>query len=293
MPAVADNDASPKWTVLLPAEDHLVFRGRIGLNQGDLGPGGAAYPGPALIFGLAILTHAIISQSRQDSLNKENEANANKVLQPYKEGISLLKYSEVMEQAVALAKQKDRITVAANGTVPPNSTWRIESKPVFLMAQNERGLILDNTITLYGDNPDQAVFSGVVRVVSDSVSDTAELPGHWLADGNQELKAATTFMLSRSLQMALARAGHLPNVVIESTQKTVRYLEGGVERMERATVLHETCDRAEIVNLRGWFMSVPLARLEERQASHPLCKAASHPTTPDAKPNQQVVATSS
>jgi len=43
----------------------------------------------------------------------------------------------------------------------------------------------------------------------------------------------------------------------ETPSKTVRFPQGGTERIERAQVLAERCDRVLIRTLRGEIMSVP------------------------------------
>jgi hypothetical protein len=40
--------------------------------------------------------------------------------------------------------------------------------------------------------------------------------------------------------------------------RTYRYLQGGVERSERAQQVAGNCSRAVLRNLRGWLLSVPL-----------------------------------
>jgi hypothetical protein len=49
----------------------------------------------------------------------------------------------------------------------------------------------------------------------------------------------------------------------DAPHRTVRYRLGGEERMERAQVLSERCDRLLIRNLRGWLMSVPVQCAQE------------------------------
>jgi hypothetical protein len=52
----------------------------------------------------------------------------------------------------------------------------------------------------------------------------------------------------------------------EGVFRTVRYQEGGAEKIERAQVLEQQCGRTVLRTLRGWLLSVP-AQVEAASAT--------------------------
>ncbi|UUZ52375.1 hypothetical protein LP419_22905 [Massilia sp. H-1] len=62
-------------------------------------------------------------------------------------------------------------------------------------------------------------------------------------------------MFAQSLDIALADVQATPGTA--APFKTVRFTEGGAERMERAQVLSEKCGQIVLRTLRGNLMSVP------------------------------------
>ena len=56
----------------------------------------------------------------------------------------------------------------------------------------------------------------------------------------------------------MALSAMAPAQRAEAPQRTVRYRQGNAERIERAQVLAERCDRLLLRNLRGWLLSVPV-----------------------------------
>jgi hypothetical protein len=89
-----------------------------------------------------------------------------------------------------------------------------------------------------------------------------DLAAHWGDDEARTLKAESAQLMALSLAIALAQsdAPVAPAGTASAPFRTVRYLQGKKELFERAQVLDEHCGRALIRNLRGWLMSVPLAR---------------------------------
>jgi hypothetical protein len=87
---------------------------------------------------------------------------------------------------------------------------------------------------------------------------------HWVAEEGRQLKTVAAGMLAHAL--TLVHRHGLPGSAGEEREapsRTQRYVQGAVERTERAQVLRASCDRAVLRNLRGWLMSVPLLKTPE------------------------------
>jgi hypothetical protein len=128
--------------------------------------------------------------------------------------------------------------------------------PVFSMSQDQRALVLDNLVAVY-DAADAKTprYRNTVRVVS--VPSGAEDPAAgWSANEGEALRSQTSALLAESLAVALR---DMAGASAAAAQKTWRYPEGGTERMERAVLLSEACERRVLKNLRGWLLSVPKA----------------------------------
>ena len=95
-----------------------------------------------------------------------------------------------------------------------------------------------------------------MRVVSAPL--TADAETHWTNEEGKNLKETSAALWAHSVDIAIAA---LVTPVPERPARTVRYPEGGGERIERAEVLHETCARMLIRSLRGEVMSVPVRQV--------------------------------
>jgi hypothetical protein len=137
----------------------------------------------------------------------------------------------------------------------------VDSAPTFFLTQQGDALLLDNTIKV--TRPGAQPYQGTIRVVSAPHRILPEdLAAHWGADEARTLKAESAQLMALSLAIALAQsdAPAASAGTAATPFQTVRYLQGKKELFERAQVLDERCGRALIRNLRGWLMSVPLAR---------------------------------
>jgi hypothetical protein len=97
-------------------------------------------------------------------------------------------------------------------------------------------------------------YQTVVRVVppaQDARTDAAA----WLGNNESLLRQVSTRMYAQSLDIALADIGSAGDSA--SLFRTVRYSEGGAERIERAQVLLEQCGQMVLRTLRGNLMAVP------------------------------------
>ena len=83
----------------------------------------------------------------------------------------------------------------------------------------------------------------------------------WLAEGGRLLSDQSAALLAESFELAVSDFT-LPAFDDKTPHETFRYAEGGIERMERAQLVKERCDRTLIRTLRGDLKSIPAAAQE-------------------------------
>ncbi|GAB4567643.1 MAG: hypothetical protein Tsb007_42270 [Rhizobacter sp.] len=248
------------WRVRTPADDKVAYRGAVSFEKAGIGSMGILYPAPNLI-GLfaAVLTHGLIADSAQEKKKAEIRAEADKVLLPYQPVLEKITHGTLFEQGLAKTTRGAGKRLLGTAEVAQGE-WVIETIPVFSMTQDERALVLDNAIAVRSpETPAVVFYQNVVRVVSmprPPLEDKAALLNHWSAEEGLLLRKESAALFAESLDLVLAELEKGPDTA-ELMQKTVRYPEGGGERMERAALLSERCDRVLLKTLRGGLMSVP------------------------------------
>jgi len=245
------------WTLRLPPQEAVQFRGVVNYDKAGQGPGTMLYPAPGLMGMLAaVATHGVLVSSSLEQKRSEIEIAADKVLDPYQDLLTGYTHKELMQSALELTAPgpKKRLLSVED---PASGDWLVESVPTFSMTQDQSALVLDNTVAVYrcGTAP-QAGYQSKIRVISASVEHD-NLSAYWHA--GRRLREEAAALLAQSLDIALtaATAATPAAAAPAASFRTVRYREGKQEVMERAQVLNEQCGRSLIKNLRGWLMSIP------------------------------------
>jgi hypothetical protein len=174
------------------------------------------------------------------------------VLAPYSAALATWPAAALWQAAAATAPSE--IKLLASGA--PADGPAVETAPVFTLAQDESVLVLDAAVKLTPE-PGALPVETVVRVVS-SPHSAADARTHWAADEARQLKATAAAMLAHAVQTALRHGAPVNTAGEPLPMRTYRYLQGGVERSERAQQVAGNCSRAVLRNLRGWLLSVPL-----------------------------------
>lgn len=247
-----------EWAVQLPVIDGPVaFRGAVSYDKAGGGAGGMVYPAVGGPIGLlaAIATHGLISEASKSSEKSQMRAKADKVLAPYQQQLSAYRYKDLL--ALSFGKAGFGIQKPLTPELGHNAGWLIECQPQFVMTQDQSALILENTVSIRKPvGGGESVYRNTVRVVSKG-QQAQDLTEFWGADQGLNLKTASARLFVQSIDMALADS---QRAVSESfPRKTIRYIEGTDERMERAEVIEERCGRAVGRTLRGWLLSVPVS----------------------------------
>jgi hypothetical protein len=233
----------------LPKDDRVAFRGVVSLDGAGLPNHQLLYPAPNAVGLLAaVLTHSLISGSAQESQKNKLQEEADAVLAPYRGILDSFGSEELMRRSLALMSAPEARRIVPHGDTP----GAVDTGAQFYMTQDQKAIILDNLIAgVKSAAAAPAVL--VVRVVSDPRAEE-NVQEHWSADNGERLKSEAARLFAESLQVAL-RHGSQPADTIP--QRTVRYMEGSGEKMERAHVIDRTCTRVIMISLRGALMSVP------------------------------------
>lgn len=256
LPVPAAVPSGPSWALRLPKTEPVLFRGVVNLDNAGSGPGAMLYPAPG-VAGLlaAIVTHGVIMESVKSAEKTRLQTEADQVLAPYQEWLKGFQHRELMQKGLEKTALGERKRLADVGSEDGND-WLIDSTPVYSMTQDRSALILDNILTIRRPGALGAVpYQNTVRVVSQSRT-ADDLQAVWGADQGALLKEESVRLFAQSLDMGLADA-QKPSSAASRAHKTVRYLEGQQEKMERGEVLDDRCGRVVIKTLRGWLMSVP------------------------------------
>ena len=253
-----DTAATAAWMVRTPAQDKNDYRGAVNFDAAGTGTGQMLYPAPGLL-GLfaAVATHAVIVNATRSHQKSQLQLDADKVLLPYQETLSGFAPRDLFLRA--LAKRGGAPPgMLVETTAAPGRAWLIEAAPVFILTQDQRALVLENTVAVFAPTGAAApAYQNVVRVVS-AVEPEAGVVERWGAEQGLHLKERSAELLARSFEIALAAAAAAtPGADPSGAQRTFRYPEGGRERMERAQLVSRSCDRLLLRNLRGWLVSIP------------------------------------
>lgn len=241
-----------------PEGKQVEVHGAINYDKAGGGTSQMLYPAVGGLAGLlvGIATHAAISSGVQDAEKQKMRDQADAILLPHKDLLAAYGPLELSQAALPqlTAVQDKRLLVGA--AAADADEVALESIPVFYLTQDRRALILENVIAIrVGSNPKPHVVT-TIRVVS-AARASGDGETWWFDAQGQQLRAHGARMFAQSLDIALADVQAAPGVA--APFKTVRFTEGGAERMERAQILSEKCGQIVLRTLRGNLMSVPRA----------------------------------
>jgi len=259
-PAQGDAQVSSgrTWALKLPEEDKVEFHGELDFDGVSVGTNSMLYPAPNVAgFLAAVITHGVLVESQKNSQRRKAQESANKVLEPYQRILDAYTYRQLVQPWLDQAVPGSSKKLIGNPESPGSDDWLIETVPVFLMAQDQRTIILDNLVSIHAPGMAGAPGrSSHIRVISPAETDK-EPAGTWTADEGKRLKEVSAWLFSESLKIAMNMMQDGPGDEGRPF-RTIRYLEGSAEKMERAQLISEQCGRLLIKTLRGTLMSVPV-----------------------------------
>lgn len=260
-----------------PAAPDVAWRGMLATEGGAVGMGTQIGLYPVIgVAGLlaAIVTHAAIAQGSQSAQRRQEQEAADKVLEPYgtllRDWPASALWAAAMAQAAVAEPGLPPLRLLAAGAAAAEGAV-VEAAPLYTLAQDEGVLVLDLAVKLV-PSPGAAAQESLVRVVS-SPHGAADARAHWSADGARALKAAAAAMLAHGLRLAVRHPpGPAATAADDVPMRTHRYLQGTVERSERAQQVAAGCARVVLRTLRGGLLSVP-----QRPAEGSTCGADNGP----------------
>jgi hypothetical protein len=241
-----------------------------GMPNFDKAGGGAQtmlYPMPGLAGAMAALaTHAAVNGAMRSSENERVRVQADAMLLPYQAPLSGYKHHELIQAALAQLSMGGARRYAPAGAAPAPGETLVDSTPAFFMTPDQRALVMENAIAVLPHGA-ASPYQQVIRVVS-PVQAAGTTAATWFDNHAALLRRVSARMLAQSVDIALADMPD-PGAGAQAF-RTVRYPEGGVERMERAQVVREHCGLLVLRTLRGNLMAVPGAQ----GADGPACAKA-------------------
>ena len=253
--------ADSSWALRLPAETQVAYHGVVDADPAGVPQHGMVY-GPNVVgFFAGIITHGVIVGSAQERQRKQAQDAADRVLLPFETVIRDYTSRALLEHALEKLETADRKKLV-EPTLDPGAYWLVDSLPVFLMTQDRRALIVENTLTIFRPgSASKATYRNTIKVVSDA-RDASDLIPFWSDNNGEKLKDESASLLARSLEIAMRGAVDTAGKGT-GVHRTFHYREGDKQKMERGELVNETCRRIVLRNLRGWIMSVPAAAKPE------------------------------
>jgi hypothetical protein len=180
------------------------------------------------------------------------------VVAPYLPVLGTYKHEELMRESLgAMRTGGDKRVIPPEGA-PAAGELVIDTIPTFYLTQDQRAIIVENTVRI--ERAAGGTYEKVIRVVSRN-QDANAGSAPWLENDASLLKAETARIYAQSLDIAVNDLRAPPESSVPF--RTVRYDEGGTEKMERAQVIGEQCSHLVLRTLRGDVLAVPRKTVDE------------------------------
>jgi hypothetical protein len=154
----------------------------------------------------------------------------------------------------------------------------VQAAPSFSMTPDAAALVLDEVVVLsHADSTDTPVTQAVRIVTPPRIE--ADPQAAWSAEGGAALKATAVALVAQSLALVMAHSRQAATDA--APMRTVRYAQGGIEKMERGQLLDETCAYMTLRTLRGGLLVVPHRAQAVLPAGCPAPAAARAPLAAD------------
>lgn len=262
----------PAWQLDPPKILGVEFRGlanfdSAGINAHSalvIGTGNAAF---AAVTAVSFLINAAVINGARESQKSRVQLEADKILLPY--GSILANYRSRDLYAKALLQTRNMAPKSMSG-----KAGKVSASPVFSMTQDQKALVLDSVIEVREQEFPALANTSTIRVVG-RPKEGGDLTAYWTAQEGSALRSESESLLAEALEIAL-KFGN-PSFVANPApaMKTLRFMQGDVERVERAEVLNQACSRTVFRTLRGSLMSVPTLRPDSGCAQQPVTAAVS------------------
>jgi hypothetical protein len=256
VPPVETRPAGVNWYLSLPTDGKVNYRGVVALDQAGTGAGTIFYPAPNVVgFLAAVITHGVLVESAKNGQKEKLQTEADKVLVPYQDALDHFDARDLLQRALNRADIRSRVKPIEQAD-DPGQKGMLKSAPVFSLTQDQKAIILDNTIGIQTPGAaETGSYQKSIRVVSE-VKEVDDPFAYWSGNNGERLKNESAQLVAESIYIALSDIDGGSSEV-SSPYRTVRFREGAAEKIERAQVLSAHCERLLIRTLRGQLMSVP------------------------------------
>jgi hypothetical protein len=251
---------SSRMALRIPAEGKVTFSGMVNHDAAGFGAGGMIYPAFGIAgFFVAVIAHGLINEGAKQEQKNSLQTEADKVLLPHRKSLDQFQYAELLQRAKPDLNPAREIRLIT-ATEKPVNEWLIDVAPVLQLAQDHEAVILDSAIAIYAPGSSEGakpVYANVVRIISSPM--TGEETVKKFTDGNSEaLKVLSAKLIAESIEIAIINwtAGETKTA---GSTRTLRYMLGSAEKIERAEVLEGSCDRLLLRTIRGTILSAPAA----------------------------------
>ncbi|MEA3195906.1 MAG: hypothetical protein QOD26_4239 [Betaproteobacteria bacterium] len=279
-PALAQSVVKPRmpkdasWVIRLPERENIVYQGVANFDRVSAGERPMSYgPGPVIAL-LMLAGHAAYVDTTLTQQRTAAQERADRVLLPYRAVLDRYTQRELMQRALSKSQMSGGRGLMQAGE-NAGADWLVEAGVVMMMTQDEKALLLDAAFAIRSSEArGQPVYERVIRVVS-RPRDEDDPRIFWSRSEGERLKEESAHLVAHALDLALRDANGTLGIATAG-HRTYRYREGGAEKMERAELMADLCDRIVVKNLRDWLMSIPL---RPREGSKQECAAAERPAS--------------
>jgi len=248
--------------------EEVLFFGKISSNQADALSGNMMYPGDnAGVFLVSILTHAAVQSSVTEKNRQKRQDNADLVLDDYKQAIEIFNGDFLLKSLNTLQVSYGEILLDRYETQlsqdNPTNEFVVKVLPAYYLTQNANTLVLNIQFNFYESlNKLETSARKVIEIVSDPIFTTDSLEAVEVGERRARFIETGKTLFHQSLKLALeTQYGNLKPT--KKVEKTIRYEENGRKKVERGTMIINTCNRQVFTTLRGVVKSVP--KLEQER----------------------------
>lgn len=239
--------------VYLNPDQKVDFRGVYDFDSNiDYGP--VTYVGDAGMGGVAVqlLAQALITSSAQEKKLADQQASADRVLEPYLYMLDGFQQTDLVHD-----HDKYFFDVLPSDPEDEDKGLVLQSLPIFFMSQNEREISLKHIVSVYAEDRETVLYRNLIEVVHEPI-ELEEPIDYFILNDGENLKYYSNSMFRHSLAMVVADVlNEYDNDGLEA--KSIRFTQNDASRFERGWEIGRDHEKVTIRNLRGWLISYPVS----------------------------------
>ena len=236
----------------------IPIKGVVNMDAAGGGAGSMMYPAPNLIgLMVAVATHGVLADATQRAERARIEEEADKVAAPYRVASADFQQQHLLQSVSATPGSLASGAPLVSVTHVPHDHPVLLASPVFLITQDQRGLVLDAAMQWRRPGQAEAVIMQARAVAQPlEVGDAGKA---WLLDGGARFRKEATTLMAQLIDASFRQLNiDTSSATITPAQhQTVRYWMGGTKRVERAAPLPSGCGYRAYRTLRGEILVVP------------------------------------